>query len=195
MGIGDGMGDKSRYRNMWQSEASGSKAGTITSWGRTRRPKELRDPGPIIEKYGWGNGSVQYGGDQGRNVKMTPITVTAVAAGDLDNNLATTALGVNGYPTENQHYLHLQIENDGTDDTVSIFAYNYAFGAWSQLYIPVGVKNGSDTTAELAYVAATFTTINGKKMVVVPIHGIDRVAFVHDGSLNDMVLRAAASSF
>ena len=91
-----GMDTKSRYRNMYQSEASGSKTGAINSWGRTRRPKELRDPGPIIEKYGWGNGSVHYGGDQGKNVKMTPIIVTPVAAGDLDDNLATTALGVNG---------------------------------------------------------------------------------------------------
>ena len=47
-----GMDTKSRYRNMYQSEASGSKTGAINSWGRTRRPKELRDPGPIIEKYG-----------------------------------------------------------------------------------------------------------------------------------------------
>ena len=191
-----GMDTKGRYRNMYQSEASGSNAGAVNSWGRTRRPKELRDPGPIIEKYGWGNNSPQYGGQGGATTKMSPITVIAVAAGDLADNLdAKDSGGKNGYPTENQQYLHLQIENDGTDDTVTIFAYNYAFGAWSQLHIPIGVKNGADTTAELAYVAATFTTINGKKMVVVPIHGIDRVAFVHDGSLNDMVLRAAASSF
>ena len=45
-----GMDTKSRYRNMYQSEASGSNAGAVNSWGRTRRPKELRDPGPIIEK-------------------------------------------------------------------------------------------------------------------------------------------------
>ena len=190
-----GMDTKSRYRNMYQSEASGSNAGAVNSWGRTRRPQELREPGPITEKYGWGNNSPQYGGQSGGTTKMSPIVVTAVAAGDLANDLDSSGLGTNGYPTENQHYLHLQIENDGTDDTVTIFAYNYAFGAWSQLYIPIGVKNGADTTAELAYVAATFTSINGKKMVVVPIHGIDRVAFVHDGSLNDMVLRAAASSF
>ena len=44
-----GMDTKSRYRNMYQSEASGSNAGAVNSWGRTRRPKELRDPGPIID--------------------------------------------------------------------------------------------------------------------------------------------------
>ncbi len=66
---GDGMGDKSRYRNMYQSEASGSNAGAVNSWGRTRRPKELRDPGPIIEKYGWGNNSPQYGGRPRWNYK------------------------------------------------------------------------------------------------------------------------------
>jgi len=198
MAIGDGMGDKSRYRNMWQSEASGSKAGHFDSWGRTRRPKELKDPGPITEKYGWGNGSVQYGGDQGKNVKMTAITVTAVAAGDLDDNLATTAAGVNGYITENQHYLHLQIENDGTDDTVTIYAYNYAFGAWSKLYLPYGRLAGNGSSAATTndmWVEAKWTTVNGKFMVVVPIHGIDRIAFAHDGSLNDMVVRAACTSF
>ena len=194
-----GMDKKSRYRNMYQSEASGSNAGAVNSWGRTRRPKELRDPGPIIEKYGWGNNSPQYGGQGGATTKMTPISVIPVAAGDLADNLdASDSGGKNGYPTENQHYLHLQIENDGTDDTVTIYAYNYAFGAWSKLYLPYGRLAGNGSSAATTndfWVEAKWTTVNGKFMVVVPIHGIDRVAFVHDGSLNDMVIRAAASSF
>ena len=105
-----GMDTKSRYRNMYQSEASGSNAGAVNSWGRTRRPKELIEPGPITEKYGWGNNSPQYGGMSGGTTKMSPIVVTAVAVADLANNLDSSALGTNGYPTENQHYLHLQIE-------------------------------------------------------------------------------------
>ena len=51
------------------------------------------------------------------------------------------------------------------------------------------------TTTNDVYVEATWTTINGKFMVIVPIHGVDRIAFVHDGSLNDMVVRAACSTF
>lgn len=144
--------------------------------GRTRRPKNLFNDDAVL-------------------TKQTATSVTVVAAGNLNDNLNDTAAGENGYSTENQRFLHLQIENDGTDDTVTLYAYNYAFGAWAIMYIPVGVKNGADTTAETAYVAATFTTINGKKMLTIPIQGIDRIAFVHDGSLNDMVVRAACSTF
>ena len=85
--------------------------------------------------------------------------------------------------------------NDGTDDTLTLYGYNYAFGSWAIMYLPVGVKNGADTTAELSYVAATFATINGKKILTIPIHGVDRIGFVHDGTLNDMVVRAACSTF
>ena len=45
------------------------------------------------------------------------------------------------------------------------------------------------------WVAAKWTTINGKFMVTIPIHGVDRVGFVRDGTLNDMVVRAATSTF
>ena len=147
-----------------------------TSWGRTRRPKALHDDNSIASKE-------------------TATTVTTIAVGQLNNDLNDATAGHNGYSTENQQYLHIQIENDGTDDTLKLFVYNYAFGAWAHYYLPLGIKNGADTTAELAYVAATWTSINGKKMVTVPIHGIDRVAFVNDGSLNDMVVRAACTSF
>ena len=146
-----------------------------TSWGRTRRPKDMVEDVPAT--------------------RQSATSVTPVAAAALSNTLAGTNAGENGYITENQRFLHLQIENDGTDDTVTVYGYNYAFGSWAVLYIPVGVKDSSDTTAELAYVEAKFTTIDGKKMVTIPLRGVDRVAFVHDGTLNDMVLRAAMSTF
>jgi hypothetical protein len=146
-----------------------------TSWGRTRRPKHMVEDVPVT--------------------RQSATSVTPVAAAALSNTLAGTNAGENGYITENQRFLHLQIENDDTDDTVTVYGYNYAFASWAVLYIPVGVQNGAHTTAELAYVEAKFTTINGKKMVTIPLRGVDRVAFVHDGSLADMVLRAAMSTF
>ena len=149
---------------------------TPNGFGRTRRPKELINDSAIDSKQG-------------------PTSVTCVAAAALNDDLTDANAGENGYKTENQRFLHLQIENNGTDDTLTIYGYNYAFGSWAILYIPVGVKNGADTTANLAYVEAKFTTINGKFMLTIPIEGVDRIGFVHDGTLNDMVVRAACSSF
>ena len=124
---------------------------------------------------------------------QTAVTVTPVAGGTLSSAI-TGSGGLNGYATGNARYLHIQIENDGTDDTLSLYAYNYAFGKWAQLYIPVG----EGATAEAAYVVARWATIDGRKMVTVPIHGVDRIAFVFDGDggdLDDMVVKAALSTF
>ena len=152
-----------------------------TSWGRTRRPKSLTDDGVVSSK-------------------QSATSVTCVAAAHLADDLDSTDAGKNGYSTENQRFMHIQIENDGTDDTLKLYAYNYAFGAWSELYLPHGTKVQADTNLEATttndvYVEAKWTTINGKFMVTIPINGIDRIAFVHDGTLNDMVVRAACSTF
>tara|TARA_A100001011_G_C13984397_1_gene704648 strand:+ start:114 stop:590 length:477 start_codon:yes stop_codon:yes gene_type:complete len=152
-----------------------------SSWGRTRRPKALQD-------------------DNAVSSKQTATSVTCVAATDLAANINSADAGKNGYSTENQRFLHIQIENDGTDDTLELYAYNYAFGAWAKLYLPHGTKVQADTNLEATttndvYVEAKWTSIDGKFMVTVPIHGIDRIAFVRDGSLNDMVVRAACSTF
>ena len=146
--------------------------GVSKGHGRTRRPKALVNDDAVLSK-------------------QTATSVTVVAAGDLNNNLNDATAGENGYSTENQRFLHLQIETDGTDDTVTVYAYNYAFGAWSPLYL--AITNGTSANASRAI--ATFTSVNGKKLVIIPIEGIDRVAFVHDGTLNDMVVRAACTSF
>ena len=126
--------------------------------------------------------------------KCSVTTVTTVAAGALVDNLSDSGdPEKNGYATGNARYLHLQIENDGTGDTLKLYAYSYVFGAWAELYINIGV--GDTETAVAAYVPAIWTTINGKFMITVPIHGIDRIGFVNDGTLGNMVVRAATSTF
>jgi len=150
------------------------------SWGRTRRPKQLSPAVPPT--------------------KQTATTVTTSTAGNLADALDSATEGRNGYSTENQRFLHIQIYNDGTDDTLQLYVYNYAFGAWAQLYLPHGTKVQADTNLEATetndvYVKAQWTSINGTFMVTVPIHGVDRVAFVNDGGVNDMVVRAACSTF
>ena len=143
-----------------------------TSWGRTRRPKNMSEDVPVD--------------------MQTATQVTTVAVGDLADDLDGTNSGENGYVTENQRFLHIQIENDDANENLSIFAYNYAFRSWSLLYIPVG----GGATAEATYVAATFASINGKKMITVPIQGIDRIAFVDDGTHDtNFKVRAACSTF
>ena len=144
-----------------------------SSWGRTRRPKDLKD-------------------DHAVSSKQTAITVVMSTAGNLADDLDSATAGQNGYSTENKQYLHIQIENDDASETLTLYAYNYSFGAWSILYIPVG----GGTTTEATYVAAAFSTIDGKKMVTVPIHGIDRIGFVCDSSVDaNFVVRAACSTF
>ena len=152
-----------------------------TSWGRTRRPKALVD-------------------DNAVPTKQTATAVTPVLVGQLAANLDSADAGKNGYSTENQHFLHIQIENNGVDDTLELYAYNYAFGSWALLYLPHGTKVQADTALEATttndvYVEAKWTTIDGRFMVTIPIHGIDRIAFVSDDPLNDMVVRAACSTF
>ena len=124
-----------------------------------------------------------------------PTQVTCVAAGVLNANLNDATPGENGYATGNAKTLHIRISNDGTGDTLTLYAYNYTFGGWSQLYLPLGIKNGGDTTVNDAYKLAQWTTITGVFQVQVPIDGIDRIAFVHDGSLGNMVVQAAVTTF
>jgi len=128
--------------------------------------------------------------------RQSAVTVTTVTSGNLSNGLSGSNAGENGYVTENQRFLHVQIQNNDANETLTLYAYNYAFARWGKFYIPVGVKDSADTTAELAYVPATFSSIDGTKQVVVPLQGIDRVAFVDDGSHDvHLIVRAACSTF
>ena len=150
-----------------------------TSWGRTRSPKALSANVPSVSR------------------PATGAVVTTVAAGDLSDTLAGTNAGENGYSTENQRFLHIMIIDDSAGgESLTLYAYNYAFQKWAKYYIPVGVKNAADTTAELSYVAATIEGINGNKYIVVPIDGVDRIAFVDDGTHDaNFVVYAACSTF
>ena len=144
------------------------------SWGRTRRPKELRQDAPSA-------------------LKQSATTVTTVTAATLDADMDSDTAGAVGYSTENQDYLHIMLTDDNTDETLTLYGYNYAFGAWAPLYIPVG----GGATANATYVLAEFAGINGSKLFTVPIHGIDRIAFVHDSGGVDanFIVRAACSTF
>ena len=84
------------------------------------------------------------------------------------------------------------IYNTGSSaGSFTIYAYNRCFGRWGKFRIPI-TKPGASTAASM-YVAASFTgTASKTEYVVIPIHGIDRVAFV--GTANDMKLYAAGST-
>lgn len=145
-----------------------------TSWGRTRTPKGLGDDSVITNS-------------------RTAAQVTTLSANELHDDLDSTVDGENGYATENQRFLHILIENDDTSETLTLYAYNYAFGKWAQLFIPVA---GNQATAQLTYVAAQWNSINGKKQIVVPIEGVDRIAFVDDGTVDaSFKVFAACSTF
>ena len=128
-----------------------------------------------------------------------------IQADDLNDGTAAE----NGYATGNARYLHLQIENNDTSENLALWAYNYAFGSWAQLYLPHGspannvgdisedsVETQAAGTTNLAWVPALWTTIDGAFMVTVPIHGIDRIGFVHGSSVDaNYIIRAATSTF
>tara|TARA_R100000152_G_C6767441_1_gene192648 strand:+ start:1074 stop:1601 length:528 start_codon:yes stop_codon:yes gene_type:complete len=141
--------------------------------------------------------------------KQTATTVTTIAVGDLNDALDDATMAHNGYATGNARYLHLQIENNDALETLELYAYNYAFGSWAKFYLPHGsppnnvgdiseddVVTQAAGTTNAAWVEAKWNTINGKFMVTIPIHGVDRIAFVHDGTVDaNYIVRAACSTF
>ena len=146
---------------------------TPHGYGRTRRPKALWDDSTVSSK--------QVG---------TSITMLTDAA-NLSAALTSVVAGQKGYSTENQRFLHLQIECDDTTESVTVYVYNYAFGAWSPLYLTV-----LSTSINGSKAIGTFNSINGKKLLVLPIEGVDRVAFVSTSAIQEaFVVRAACTSF
>jgi len=137
---------------------------TYTSWGRTRRPKNVTG-----------------------NTSTSEITLTST------NGTAPSAVG-DGYPTENQRYLHLMIKDADGDTTITVYVYYHAFGNWGKLQIPVFIKNGADTTVDLAYTDATFTCATAYQTYILDISGADRVAFVANNS-DACDVYAACSTF
>jgi len=126
------------------------------SWGRTRQPKNIAGP---------------HG-----------AAITVIAHGSVPSGITATD-GSGGYVTENQRYLHVTVDNAGTDDPgrdLEVWVYSHASGIWS-----------------------IFTTINCDAITqnttyVIEIYGVDRVAFVRDaGAWVDAptAIYAACSTF
>ena len=143
-----------------------------TSWGRTRRPKTLKNDGPVSTKE-----------------TPTAITVITSSATILDNNISKTAtdggLHLNGLITENQRYLHVYVEGAGTR-TVQIYGYNYAFGKWA----PIMEHDGDGTRS----IMAASTDSGAARNYIFEIAGVDRVAFVKSSS-DAPTVYAACSTF
>ena len=114
-------------------------------------------------------------------------------AGDLEDDLSAPEDGANGYATGNASHLHVQINNNDTSENVTLYAYNYVFKSWAPAYLPLGQNQA---TTDASFVIATWATIDGSKHVTVPIHGIDRIAFVHGSSVDaSYIIKAAVSTF
>ena len=81
--------------------------GGYNSWGRTRGPKNIAGAnGTAIVVLGHG---------------AVPAGITAVD-------------GTAGYVTENQRYLHVTVDNDGTSAPgrrIEVWMYSHASGIWS----------------------------------------------------------------
>lgn len=148
-------------------------------YGRTRRPKAI-----------WNDNAIVAG------QKETATTVTVVTLANLNNTINDATSGENGYSTENQRYLHLQITGD--DDAaynVIVYGYNYAFGKWAKLFVPV-----RGATATASYKPATIPTIDdatgGPRQITLEIAGIDRIALVASSSdISKITARMACSTF
>jgi|TARA_Y100000310_G_C20680609_1_gene815726 hypothetical protein len=146
-----------------------------TSWGRTRGPKNL-------------NGA--------------PGAVVRVLA-DTDDLLGITASNA-GYPTENQRYLHVLIEDATTSDdpaVTTIYGYCHAFQRWFE--IPESEAGGEGQNTANAAASIDIGNIARAPAAQVPsdreyrryeIVGIDRVAFVN-GTPAEVNVFAACSTF
>ena len=154
---------------------------TPNSWGRTRGPKNLAGP----------NG-------------------TAVALLANTNSLRNSNSGykTEGYPTENQRYLHVLVTDlhDTAPAALTIFGYCHAFERWFEIGASTLDTPISAASANTAPTAASITmgTDSGRApSAQVPsdreyrrydILGIDRVAFVHADE-TEVAVFAAGSTF
>ena len=112
-------------------------------------------------------GQAIFGGHNswGRTRSPKNLTGTQGGAVTIISHDATPAGVTAGYATENQRYLHVTVDNEGTDapgQDIEIWMYSHASGIWS-----------------------IFTTLNCDAITqnttyVVEIYGVDRVAFVRD---------------
>jgi len=115
---------------------------------------------------------------------------TAVSLESAPTDSATA-----GYKTENQRFLHLNVDCDGSSDSLFVYAFTYASGVWGKLMVPSGIKNGADTTFDLAYVPVEIEGNTTAQHLVIDIAGVDRLAFVQDGTTDTFTVYAACSTF
>jgi hypothetical protein len=136
-----------------------------TSWGRTRRPKNVN-----------GNSS------------------TAEAALHSTDGSAPTTVA-HGYSTENQRYLHLTIKDDSAGDedtTITVYVWHHAFQQWSVLFMQTGKDTG---TLDSSFVPVAFGAERDNfETRIIEIAGADRVAFVADNT-DGVAVYAACSTF
>tara|TARA_R100001015_G_C4622582_1_gene180077 strand:- start:1463 stop:1894 length:432 start_codon:yes stop_codon:yes gene_type:complete len=137
-----------------------------TSWGRTRRPKHVREQLPPT--------------------KQTATTVTAVTSLSADLNSGDP--GKNGYATENQRYLHVLVSDASSAKSVDIYGYNYAFGEWAPLMLSLGNATFTKATA-----TAGGSGADPVREYIFEIAGVDRVAFFTADA--PTTVRAACSTF
>jgi hypothetical protein len=147
-----------------------------TSWGRTRSPKNLA-------------------GTQGGEV--TPVESLNTLRG------VTSAIGTQGYPTENQRYLHVLVEDSNEDDneTVTVYGYCHAFLRWFPLMTTIGGTTAAQSGTQeisLAGEDADLTPANQtpdlRTYRVYEIAGVDRVAF-YAADASEVNIFAACSTF
>ena len=154
------------------------RAGVPTSWGRTRRPKHLVEHLPPS------------------GTKQSPTKVEVIASdAALNANLNDATEGENGYSTENQRFLHVFVKHNDAGEAprgVYIYAYNYAFGEWAPLYLPVG--NGA-SNASHALAEAVCDDDATSRLYIFDISGVDRVAFVANAQGAPHRVRAACTTF
>ena len=141
------------------------------SFGNTRRPKTLS----TVEGSAAPGGSLE-----------TARVVTISASGSLAPALDSGTEGQNGYATENQRFLHVQVEGGGGAKAVQIYGYNYAFRVWAPIYVP-------DGNASYQTLTATCGGGGQAQMYIFDIAGVDRVAFVTTDA--PALVKAACSSF
>ena len=120
-----------------------------------------------------------------------------------------------GYKTENAKFLHIWLQDaNANGNTVTVYGYNYAFGRWAPLKVPVGFDTGdaeiadvaggdvvgvaaavAASTIESSYVNAVFTPNATAAHYILPISGIDKVYFFCNANQADVQVSAAINTF
>jgi len=140
---------------------------------RSRRPQGTADDSPIPANVA----------GEPLNLQIAIGNITVVdcsgAAGDeadtFDSTLQSAAgTGLNGYPTGNHMFMHMVIDA-AEAATFDVYGYSYATQKWALLRLPnysstVSWNNALDPVT----ISVAATTGN---YIVVPICGVDRVAF------------------